>query len=281
VPELPEVETVRRQLEPAVVGRRIAAARVLDERWPMPLTPAAVQEQITGRRVQALTRRGKYLVWSLDGDLHLVQHLRMTGTILVEPAADQRHVRVELELDSEGGPTRVAFVDPRRFGTGELVAGSEALARLFDTRLGLEPLDEGFTNEHLAAVLRGRRTPIKALLLDQRRIAGVGNIYADEALYAARVHPLRPAGRLTGAQTRALRAGIVEVLEAGIDAHGASIDDFRGVDGVQGSFQDRFRVHMRRGEPCERCGTPITKITVAGRGTYVCARCQTRPRRRH
>lgn len=281
MPELPEVETVRRQLEPVVVGRRITELRILDPRWTQPRPAAEVEAAVSGRTIEALSRRGKYLMWSLDGDVHLVLHLRMTGTILCDPSPEQQYVRVRFKLSpSRGLPNTLVFVDPRRFGTGELLTGSLELERLLDSRLGVEPLDASFTDEHLAGLLRDRRTSIKALLLDQRSIAGVGNIYADEALYAAYIHPLREARRITRRQVAALREAIVEVLEAGIDSRGASIDDFRGVDGVEGSFQDRFRVHLRRGEACERCGREIKKITVAGRGTYVCEHCQPRPRRR-
>jgi formamidopyrimidine-DNA glycosylase len=171
-------------------------------------------------------------------------------------------------------------VDPRRFGTGELLLGSDGLERFFAARLGLEPFDEGFTAEHLRSLARGRTAPIKALLLDQRRIAGVGNIYADEALFRAAIHPRRPAGALTAQQHARLRETIIAALSAGIDARGATIDDFRHVDGVRGSFQDQFLVHRRAGQPCVTCGSTIVKMVVAGRGTYVCETCQTRPRAR-
>jgi formamidopyrimidine-DNA glycosylase len=171
-------------------------------------------------------------------------------------------------------------VDPRRFGTGELLLGSDALEEFFAERLGLEPFDEGFTAEHLRELAKGRTAPVKAFLLDQRRIAGVGNIYADEALFRAGVHPRRPAGRLTREQYGRLRESVIAALSAGIDARGASIDDFRHVDGVQGSFQDQFLVHLREGEPCVTCGTPIKKMVVGGRGTYVCETCQPPFRRR-
>jgi formamidopyrimidine-DNA glycosylase len=161
-----------------------------------------------------------------------------------------------------------------------LLLGTPALEAFFAARLGYEPFDERFTPEHLRSLARGRYAPIKALLLDQRRIAGVGNIYADEALFRAGVHPLRPAGRLTREQYARLRETIIEALTEGIDARGATIDDFRHVDGVRGSFQDRFLVHRRAGEPCPRCGTTIVKMVVAGRGTYVCETCQPRPRLR-
>jgi formamidopyrimidine-DNA glycosylase len=173
---------------------------------------------------------------------------------------------------------RLALVDPRRFGTGELLLGSAALQMFLDARLGLEPFDEGFTAAYLRTVMKGRRAPIKAMLLDQRRLAGIGNIYADEALFRAQIHPLRAAGSLTLAQAERLREGVIESLQAGIESRGASIDDFRHIDGVRGSFQDRFLVHLREGEPCVRCGRTIVKMVVAGRGTYVCEHCQPRPR---
>jgi formamidopyrimidine-DNA glycosylase len=145
-------------------------------------------------------------------------------------------------------------------------------------RLGVEPFSPAFTTDHLRRIARGRTAPVKAFLLDQRRIAGVGNIYADEALFRAGIHPLRPAGRLTGGQLARLRDAVEAALAAGIEAKGASIDDFRHIDGARGSFQDRFLVHRRAGEPCPVCGAPVRKIVVGGRGTYVCERCQPRPR---
>jgi formamidopyrimidine-DNA glycosylase len=313
MPELPEVETIRGQLAPLVEGRRLRRMEILDARWSRPLTPEQLSQALEGRRIERLGRRGKYLVWSFEGDIHLAQHLRMTGAVLCEPAGgrpgiDPPHTRVRLELgppragrpagggegDRDAGPgsdaapraagarrsLRLVIVDPRRFGTGELLLGSEALEAFFAARLGLEPLDERFTADHLRLLARGRSAPIKAFLLDQRRVAGVGNIYADEALFRARVHPLRPAGRLSRAQWAALRDGVLEALLAGIDARGATIDDFRDIDGVSGSFQDQFLVHRRAGEPCPRCGAEIVKMVVRGRGTYVCETCQPRPRRR-
>jgi formamidopyrimidine-DNA glycosylase len=275
MPELPEVETIRRQLAPLVEGRTLESMEILDPRWSRPLAPEELEDALVGRRIEELGRRGKYLLWSLDGDVHLAQHLRMTGAVLHEPDPEPAHTRVRLGLSGE---RRLVIVDPRRFGTGELLLGSAAVDAFFGSRLGLEPFDERFTTEHLRALARGRTTPIKALMLDQRRIAGVGNIYADEALFRARIHPLRPAGRLTTAQFGELRTGIIEALTAGIDARGATIDDFRHPDGVRGSFQDQFLVHLREGEPCGECGTRIVKMVAAGRGTYVCENCQPRPR---
>jgi formamidopyrimidine-DNA glycosylase len=188
---------------------------------------------------------------------------------------------VWLRLAAPDHPVRrLAFADPRRFGTGELALGPAALEAFFAARLGEEPLAGAFTGAHLHAQARASRAPIKAFLLDQRRVAGVGNIYADEALFRARIHPLRPANRLTAAQCEALREAVIASLEAGIAAKGATIDDFRDPDGARGAFQDQFLVHRREGEPCPSCGRPIRKLRAAGRGTYVCEGCQPRPRPR-
>jgi formamidopyrimidine-DNA glycosylase len=182
---------------------------------------------------------------------------------------------VRLRLD---GGHRLIYVDPRRFGTGHLVDSAAERDAYLAERLGVEPFSPEFTAAHLHGLARGRIAPVKAFLLDQKRIAGVGNIYADEALFRAGIHPLRPVGRLTGAQWERLRETIEEALREGIDAKGASIDDFRHVDGARGSFQDRFMIHLRAGEPCVTCGRTVRKIVVGGRGTYVCERCQPRPR---
>ena len=275
MPELPEVETIRGQLAPLVEGRRMRRVEILDARWSRPLAPGELASALEGRRVLSLGRRGKYLVWALEDDVYLAQHLRMTGALLWNPDPMPAHARVRIELEPRA---LLVISDPRRFGTGELLIGPVALEAFFAARLGLEPFDEGFTAAHLRELARGRRAPVKALLLDQRRIAGVGNIYADEALFRARVHPRRPAGRLTLAQWAALREGVRAALSAGIDARGSSIDDFRHIDGARGSFQDEFLIHRREGEPCVRCGGEIRKLVVAGRGTYVCERCQPRPR---
>ncbi len=275
MPELPEVETIRRQLAPLVEGRRLLRVEILDPRWSRPLAPEELADALVGRRVEHLRRRGKYLLWCLSEEVYLAQHLRMTGAVLCEPRPEPSHVRVRIELRPR---RRLVIVDPRRFGTGELLLGEQAMERFFTERLGLEPLEEGFTAEHLRTLARGRSTPVKAFLLDQRRVAGVGNIYADEALFRAGIHPLRAAGRLSRVQYASLREGVIEALREGIDARGATIDDFRHVDGVRGSFQDRFLVHRREGLPCPRCATTIVKMVVGGRGTYVCERCQPRPR---
>jgi formamidopyrimidine-DNA glycosylase len=279
MPELPEVETIRRQLAPHLEGRMIVRARITDPRFTRPAAPAEIEAGLTGTRIERLGRRGKYLIWSLSGDRHLLVHLRMTGTLLYGGASDPApplHIRATLELDDGH---RVLYVDPRRFGTAHLLQGGGARDAYLDQRLGVEPMTPEFTVEYLRASARGVRAPVKAFVLDQRHIAGVGNIYADEALYRARIHPLRPAGRLTTAQLTALRDAIEDALRAGIEAKGATIDDFRHIDGATGSFQDLFLVHRREGEPCLTCATVVRKLVVGGRGTYVCERCQPRPRR--
>jgi formamidopyrimidine-DNA glycosylase len=275
MPELPEVETIRRQLAPLVEGRVLARLEVSDARWCMPLAPEAVVDALEGRRIERLGRRGKYLVWELAGDAFLLMHLRMTGTLLYDPPPQTPYGRVRFALD-DGHELR--FCDPRRFGTGELALGTAARDAFFAARLGVEPLSAELTGEALRRMARGRRAPIKAFLLDQRRIAGVGNIYADEALFRARIHPLRPAGSLTRAQWDGLAQAVRETLAAGLAAGGATIDDFRHADGVSGAFQHEFLVHRRRDEPCPECGTAVVKFVAAGRGTYACERCQRRPR---
>jgi formamidopyrimidine-DNA glycosylase len=277
VPELPEVETIRRALAPRVEGRRLGAVEVLDPRWTAPLDPGEAETRLSGRAVERLERRGKYLLWVLEDDLVLAQHLRMTGTLLYDPPGEPPHTRVRLPLDDGH---RLVVCDPRRFGTGHLLEGEAGLRIYLDARLGLEPLDERFTPQHLHALARRSRAPLKPFVLDQKKMAGVGNIYADEALFRARLHPLRPADRLTRAQAQELHGALRDVLRDGIDARGASIDDYRDPEGVQGSFQDAFRVHLRAGEPCPRCGRPVRKLVVGGRGTYVCEGCQPRPRAR-
>jgi formamidopyrimidine-DNA glycosylase len=275
VPELPEVETIKRHLAPHVEGRVIERLEVLDPRWSEPAPPEELAAAVEGRRIERLSRRGKYLDWELEDEVHVVMHLRMTGNLILGSHRDRPHLRVRLELDSGDD---VLFVDPRRFGTGVVLLGDDARDKYFETRLGPEPLSPDFTADALRAQAAKRKQPVKAFLLTQERVAGVGNIYADEALFRARIHPLRPVGALKRTQIADLRDAVVASLEAGIDAKGATIDDFRHPDGASGSFQDRFLVHLREGEPCVRCGNTVVKMRAAGRGTYVCETCQPRPR---
>jgi formamidopyrimidine-DNA glycosylase len=204
-------------------------------------------------------------------------HLRMTGNLLLVPPGDTepRFLRVRIDLDDG---RHVLFCDARRFGTGLVLLGHDAVHDYFAGRVGIEPLGPDFTAEALRGMASGRKAPVKAFLLSQERVAGVGNIYADEALWFSKIHPLRPVGTLKPKQLASLRDSVVQVLHAGIDAKGATIDDYRDSAGAEGSFQDKFQVHLREGEPCPRCGSTIRKIRAAGRGTYFCPRCQRAPR---
>ncbi len=291
MPELPEVETIRRQIEPEVVGRTIVAARILDERWTRPLPPAPIAARLVGREIVAVDRRGKYLLVGLDDGSTLLMHLRMTGNLLLgergavrrfggerlyEPSSDPKYLKAELELDDG---RLLQFTDPRRFGHASLL-GPEELGPYLAVRIGVEPLSEDLTPELIGRVAEGRAMPLKSFLLDQKGIAGIGNIYADEALHRAELHPLSPAGSMRPEHWEALREGIVEALEEGLRNGGASIDDYRDSRGEQGSMQDEFLVHTRAGEECPRCGERINRIVVGGRSTYFCPACQVRLRRR-
>jgi formamidopyrimidine-DNA glycosylase len=258
MPELPEVETVRRGLEPVLVGRELVDVDIRDGRLTAPVDPVAVAHELRGAVVASVGRRGKYLTIGLDDGRTLVCHLRMTGWFHhVSEVNERPHLRAVFELDDG---TFLLYSDQRRFGTMRLIEAGE-LERFWAGRVGPEPLQDGWTSTSLRIALRGRVAPVKALLLDQRIVAGVGNIYADEALWrAGRVHD-----------------AVVDVLERGIEAQGASIDSYRRVDGTPGSMQERFMVFDRTGEPCPRCGNPILKTRVAQRGTHFCPVC-TRPR---
>jgi formamidopyrimidine-DNA glycosylase len=276
MPELPEVETVRRGLEPVLSGRVLERATILDGRLTAPDDPLAVALELDGERFLGVDRRGKYLLFRFHTGRTLVSHLRMTGTFLYTSVAVPGPVNLRAKWELDDGAV-VFYADQRRFGTWRLVepGGLDEYLRL---RAGPEPLDGLWTAEQLRAATRRRRAPIKALLLDQLVVAGVGNIYADEALWEARVHPLRPGNRLDMAAVRRLHAAVIAVLERGIAAQGASIRNYRGADGSSGSMQERFNVYGREGLPCPRCGTPIAKIRLAGRGTHFCPRCTRRPR---
>jgi formamidopyrimidine-DNA glycosylase len=278
MPELPEVETIRRQLASRLSGRTIVDVQILDPLWCSPGDPFEVAQALRGRRIEHLGRRGKYLLLELEEERFCVMHLRMTGNLLWAAPGDEEppYLRVRFLLDDGA---RLLFCDLRRFGTGLVVDGRAALEQYLGSRLGPEPLEPSFTTEALRRQASGRKAPVKAFLLDQSRIAGVGNIYADEALFRARIHPLKPAGRLRRDELERLRDGVVAALEAGIESFGASIDRYRDANGERGEMQNRFLIHRREGEPCPRCGTKVVKLRAAGRGTYVCPRCQRAPRR--
>ena len=273
MPELPEVETVRTSLEPALVGRRFDSVEILDARLTRPLEPAEVAAELEGERVAAVERRGKYLVVRFESGLVLLIHLRMTGTFVhsrAAPPVEEPHRRAVVRLDDGSD---VIYRDVRRFGTW-LVLCQDELEPYFAARLGSEPLARAFSARRLAEHLQRRRAPIKAALLDQRTLAGMGNIYADEALWRARIHPRRPAGQLAEDEVRALHRGIRRSLETGIARQGATLRNYRTPDGASGRMQHEFKVYGRAGEPCPRCGTPIEKTRLGGRGTWFCPQCQ-------
>jgi formamidopyrimidine-DNA glycosylase len=273
VPELPEVETVRRGLEPVLVGSRFEHVEIHDGRLVRPLDPLEVAAELTGEVVERLERRGKYLVVRFESGRVLLVHLRMTGSFVHGPAGalpDDPYRRAVITLDNR---TDVGYRDVRRFGTWLVLEPGELDPYLAE-RLGDEPFSEAFTPRVLRARLESRRAPIKAALLDQRSLAGLGNIYADEALWRARIHPLLPAREVTRPQVSRLHAGIRAALELGIARQGATLSDYRTPDGDAGGMQEEFEVYGRDGEPCSRCGTPIAKTRVAGRGTWFCPRCQ-------
>lgn len=272
MPELPEVETVRRRIAPVIEGRTLREVEITDGRLTRPEDPAEIARELSGETVEVVDRRGKYLIVRFRSGRALVVHLRMTGSVLHGAAAsgDDPHRRALVTLDDG---TEVSYRDVRRFGTWTLLEPG-TLDDYLDERLGPEPLGPGYRARHLGDRIAHRKAPIKAVLLDQRTVAGVGNIYADEGLWRARVHPLTPANELDLAQVRAVHRGIRQALEAAIRRQGSTLRDYRLPDGSSGGAQDRFKVYGRAGRPCERCGTPIDKIRAAGRGTWYCPTCQ-------
>jgi formamidopyrimidine-DNA glycosylase len=273
VPELPEVETVKIQLAPVLAARTLQSVAILDPRLTRPHDPALVAQRLQGERVASVARRGKYVVVRFESGIVLLVHLRMTGSFLVAPAGelpDDPHRRAVVSLDDG---TEVAYRDVRRFGTW-LVLDEDEIGPYLDERLGGEPLEPSFTARVLGRRLAGRRAPVKAALLDQRAVAGLGNIYADEGLWYAGIHPLRPAGSLGPDEVAAVRTGLRKALRAGVRRQGATLSDYRTPNGGRGSMQDDFKVYGREGEPCDRCGTLIVKTRVGGRGTSFCPVCQ-------
>jgi formamidopyrimidine-DNA glycosylase len=273
VPELPEVETVRRRLAPVLEGRRFEHVEITDPRLTRPDDPFEVARELEGERVTKVDRRGKYLIVRFESGRALLVHLRMTGSLRHANGGELRedpHRRAVVNLDDGSD---VAYRDVRRFGTWLLLEPSEVDSYI-DARVGHEPLEDAYKAKHLAEKLEKRRAPIKAAILGQRTVAGVGNIYADEALWRAQVHPLTPASELTADEVKAVHKGIRASLQAGVRRQGSTLRDYQLPDGSSGTAQDRFKVYGRAGLPCERCGTPIDKIRVAGRGTWYCPACQ-------
>jgi formamidopyrimidine-DNA glycosylase len=274
VPELPEVETVVRDLRPHLVGRRFiqlhVSKKALRRRWS-----PAWKKNVLERCVRAIERRGKWILIDLDGPWLLV-HLGMTGQFTIAPAATPRRDHTHLVFTLDDGHNELRFRDIRRFGSVSYFPDRPALdAHFAGNRLGPEPfeIDATVWRERL----RGTRRNLKAVLLDQSVVAGVGNIYADESLFEARLHPSRSAAELTPRQAEALRQAIVDVLTRAIEQRGSSIRNYVGGCGLQGSFQEEHGVYGRTGEPCRRCATAVERIVLAGRSTHYCPRCQKVP----
>jgi formamidopyrimidine-DNA glycosylase len=273
VPELPEVETVVRDLRPHLVGWRLTAVRqasrhALRKRW-RPAWNAAV----AGRRVEAVERRGKWILLQLDDAQTLVVHLGMTGQFTVAPATDAIADHTHLIFPLDDGEIQLRFRDIRRFGSVTLFRSPEALAEFFTAAgLGPEPFD--IPPAYWRDCLRSTRRCLKAVLLDQGVVAGVGNIYADESLFESRLHPARLACDLDDSESSRLRRAVARVLNRAIERRGSSIRNYVGGSGLQGEYQNEFRVYGRTGDPCPRCKTPIACLRLAGRSSHFCPNCQ-------
>lgn len=254
-------------------GKKITGVSVNDPKLTAPVNPAAFGKTLRGQVIATVSRRGKYLRFELEGGRTLVIHLRMTGRLSFlgpgKRGAPRSHLRLSLRFN---GGSHLLLEDQRRFAQALVLTASQS-ADFWD-RLGPEPLERSFNASVLAGILDARKRPVKSLLLDQRLIAGIGNIYADEALFGARIHPLRPAGSVSTGEAARLASSIKETLRRAIELKGSSIDTYRDAGGHKGSFQNAFRVHRRAGEPCPQCGGTVQKIKVGGRGTYFCPACQ-------
>ncbi len=273
MPELPEVETIKNELSPHIVGHYITGVTLF---WNGLVRQPSVEEfrsHLIGQGITGVARRGKYLLFSLTGGKKLVIHLKMTGSLLLKPASSElgRFIRAILRLDGE---TELHFRDPRKLGVMWLVEDTDAIVG----KLGPEPLEANFTHQVLAQRLVNRKAPIKAILCDQTFIAGIGNMYADEALFAAGIHPLRLGGSLSQDEVERLHGAIQQVLWSAIGNKGASVDTYFRPGGGLGTAHFQFRVaHRLSGKSCPVCGTPIERIPIRNRGSYFCPKCQPEP----
>jgi formamidopyrimidine-DNA glycosylase len=273
VPELPEVETYMRALAPQLKGKEIVDAQIFWPRIVAQPDPSLFLDLIRGRRFDTFGRRGKYMLFGLDSAETLIIHLRMTGELRVQPAHVDLDKHTHLLLNLKGGE-RIHYRDQRKFGRVWLVDDVESVLH----KLGPEPLSEDFSAARLAIALAGRSAPIKALLLDQSIVAGVGNIYADEALFRAGINPRRPSGHLDESALARLHEAVCWVLQMGIDLRGSSLgsgpQNYLPPNGIPGAAQESHQVFRRTGQPCPRCGQPIQRIVIAQRSTHFCAQCQ-------
>jgi formamidopyrimidine-DNA glycosylase len=269
MPELPEVETIVRGLRPAIAGKTIAAVHVSLKKMAVAPAGIAFESTLEGERIEAIERRGKYAVFTLRSGRLLVTSLRMTGRLVVLGARERPYPYTHIELRFSD-KSRLAFADVRQFGRMRLVEAGEP----WDADLGVEPLSGSFTPDRFIGMLSGRTTPVKVFLLDQRRVAGVGNIYACEALWQAGIRPGTPAKRLSKPAAARLHHALVEVLQLAIGLRGSSVDDYVDAQGLKGGFQNVLSVYGRTGKSCSRCGGSIVRTVIAGRGTWWCRTCQ-------
>jgi formamidopyrimidine-DNA glycosylase len=276
MPELPEVETMVRDLQSRVTSRTIVGVETPFTgtiRFP---DPSEFVQRLTGRRITCIWRRGKYAVFELDSGDALILHRGMTGSLLLRSpdAPREPHARLIFRLD-DGSELR--FDDPRKFGKAFLMHAAGEERPMPWVRMGPEPLTPDFTPEYLATVFRGRKAPVKPLLLNQEIVAGLGNIYVDESLFRAGIHPLRPAGSLSSDEIARLHGAIRGVLAHAVDGRGTTFSTYRDIEGRQGTYQATLSVFRKAGEPCPTCGTPIERTVVVGRGTHFCPECQRSP----
>ena len=271
MPELPEVETVRRGLERLVVGKTIGQVRVRYAKMIGTGVDRFVHD-LPGQTIEMIGRRGKYLLFYLTGGV-MVSHLRMEGKYLfyADAVPERKHAHVFFQM-TDGGT--LVYEDVRKFGTMELLRKNQLEAYFAARKLGPEPTDSDFLLAPFAAALGRSKKPIKPYLLEQTLVVGLGNIYVDEALWRARIHPARPADSLKPAEVKRLREQIIEVLQLGIEKRGSTIRTYRNALGEDGTMQDFLQVYGKTGQPCARCGSPIEKIKLGGRGTHLCPHCQ-------
>ncbi|MEM4188013.1 MAG: bifunctional DNA-formamidopyrimidine glycosylase/DNA-(apurinic or apyrimidinic site) lyase [Candidatus Hadarchaeum sp.] len=267
MPELPEVETIRRELSAKLLGRRFCDVEIRDEKPLRGISPRDFRRRLIGQRIESISRSGKYLLFHLSGGETMIVHLRMTGALLFDPRGQVRFIRIIFKLDDD---TTLVFTDVRRFGAIYLVRDKLDIIG----ELGVEPLSKEFTPETLTGLLAKRKAPIKALLLDQTVIAGIGNMYADEALFSTRIHPLTPAGKLKPEQIRALHRAIQRILLRAIGKGGASVSTYRRPGGEIGTAHFDFKVAHCGGKKCPKCKAEIQRVKVRNRSSYYCPRCQ-------
>ncbi|WP_187620209.1 bifunctional DNA-formamidopyrimidine glycosylase/DNA-(apurinic or apyrimidinic site) lyase [Selenomonas ruminis] len=273
MPEMPEVEIIRRYLDTVLTGQKIMQLDILLPRqikWP---EPESYRAMAIGRTIRAMKRRGKYLIMALDNGNELIFHLRMTGRLVFEPEGEPHDSYARLLFHLDGGGLLV-YGDTRTLGAVYALAPGERWRIHGLAEMGPEPLSDEFTAEYLYQLVQGKKTVIKSLLLNQKYIGGIGNIYDDEALFLAGIRPERPASTLTREECQRLYESINAVIAAGIRDGGTTFRDYQNGEGGQGSHQEHLYVYNRKGQPCRKCGSPIEKITLGGRGTHYCPRCQ-------